>query len=110
MQEHAGRASQPGAATQPSARGRCQGDPLALVGASIVPTHGPPVIAQGNVVIRCGRIESIGKATPVPATARTVDVRGKWIIPGLIDAHIHFFQSGGLYTRPDIVDLRAVTP
>src|SRR4030095_13741938 len=36
--------------------------------------------------------------------------RGKWIIPGLIDAHVHFSQSGGLYTRPDIIDLRSRRP
>ncbi|MCZ6523148.1 MAG: amidohydrolase family protein, partial [Alphaproteobacteria bacterium] len=35
---------------------------------------------------------------------------GKWIIPGLVDAHIHLFQSGGAYTRPDIIDLRAHRP
>jgi imidazolonepropionase-like amidohydrolase len=29
-------------------------------------------------------------------------------IPGLIDSHVHFFQSGGLYTRPDAIDLRSV--
>ena len=31
-------------------------------------------------------------------------------MPGFIDAHVHFFQSGNLYTRPDAVDLRAVVP
>src|SRR5262249_40168073 len=42
------------------------------------------------------------------AGASVVDLRGKWIVPGLIDAHVHFFQSGGLYTRPDAIDLRNV--
>jgi predicted amidohydrolase YtcJ len=31
-------------------------------------------------------------------------------MPGMIDAHIHFFQSGGLYTRPDGMNLSAVYP
>jgi cytosine/adenosine deaminase-related metal-dependent hydrolase len=31
-------------------------------------------------------------------------------MPGMTDAHIHFFQTGGLYTRPDGLDLRAVYP
>jgi imidazolonepropionase-like amidohydrolase len=47
---------------------------------------------------------------PIPPEARVIDASGKWIIPGLIDAHIHFFQSGGLYTRPDVIDLRDVRP
>ncbi len=46
----------------------------------------------------------------VPPKARPIDVSGKWIIPGLIDAHVHFFQSGGVYTRPDVIDLRAHRP
>ena len=46
----------------------------------------------------------------IPEGAQVVDVSGKWIIPGLVDAHIHLFQSGGLYTRPDIIDLRSIRP
>ena len=42
----------------------------------------------------------------LPNNAQVIDARGKWVIPGLIDAHVHFSQSGGLYTRPDIIDLR----
>lgn len=39
-----------------------------------------------------------------------IDGTDKFLIPGLTDAHIHFFQSGGLYTRPDAIDLRKHTP
>lgn len=46
----------------------------------------------------------------IPPEAQVIDARGQWIVPGLIDAYIHFFQSGGLYTRPDILDLRSVRP
>jgi len=37
-----------------------------------------------------------------------IDARGKFILPGYIDTHVHFFQSGGLFTRPDAVDLTSV--
>lgn len=37
--------------------------------------------------------------------ANTFDAKGKYILPGLVDAHIHLFQSGGIYTRPDALDL-----
>lgn len=40
------------------------------------------------------------------STIINIDLKGKYLIPGLWDAHIHFFQSGGLYTRPDAIDLR----
>jgi imidazolonepropionase-like amidohydrolase len=39
-----------------------------------------------------------------------IDGKGQYLIPGLTDAHIHFFQSGGLYTRPDGLDLRKYMP
>ena len=37
-------------------------------------------------------------------------MKGKFLFPGLTDAHIHFFQNGGLYTRPDVIDLRMDRP
>lgn len=39
-----------------------------------------------------------------------IDAQGKFILPGYIDSHVHFFQSGDLYTRPDAVDLNSVRP
>jgi len=39
-----------------------------------------------------------------------IDGSGLYLMPGLIDAHIHLFQSGGLYARPDMLDLRHVRP
>ena len=36
---------------------------------------------------------------------KIIDGSKKFLIPGLIDSHIHFFQSGSLYTRPDAIDL-----
>src|SRR3954470_2167743 len=39
-----------------------------------------------------------------------IDAEGKFILPGYIDTHVHFFQSGGLFTRPDVVDLNNVRP
>jgi imidazolonepropionase-like amidohydrolase len=39
-----------------------------------------------------------------------VDVAGKWIVPGYIDAHVHLFDSGSLYTSPDDYDLTRFVP
>lgn len=41
---------------------------------------------------------------------KTIDGTGKYLIPGMTDAHVHFFQNGGLYTRPDAIDLRKEKP
>ena len=50
------------------------------------------------------------KKSKIPTGATVIDGNGKYLIPGLVDAHVHFFQSGGLYTRPDVIDLRADMP
>src|SRR6266566_5190203 len=94
----------------------CQAaDITAIVGATVVhPDRDlPSAIASNSTVIIAGsRIEAIGPAgsTPVPAGATRIDGKGKWVVPGLIDSHVHFFQSGNLYTRPDVADFNTWMP
>ena len=63
---------------------------LAVVGARVVPVEGDPV-PDGVVLVRDGRIEAIGPRgeVEVPADAEVVDAEGGWVLPGLIDAHVH---------------------
>src|SRR3989441_6031233 len=81
---------------------------IVIQGATLINGTGSSSIRNSAIVIDGGRIRDIGPRNEVrvPGNAQTVDARGKWVIPGLIDAHVHFSQSGGIYTRPDIVDLR----
>lgn len=60
-----------------------------------------------NIIITKDRIVATGAANKVkiPADATVIDGTGKYLMPGMTDAHIHFFQSGGLYTRPDAMNL-----
>lgn len=66
------------------------------------------LLANHTVVITGDRITDVQPTRKIkpPAKADIVDGTGKFLIPGLTDAHIHFFQNGGLYTRPDVIDLR----
>ena len=66
------------------------------------------LIPNQTVVITNDLISNIqsSKKIKIPANASVVDGTGKYLFPGLTDAHIHFFQNGGLYTRPDVIDLR----
>jgi imidazolonepropionase-like amidohydrolase len=66
-------------------------DGVALVGATLFDGSGGPVLPNSVVVVRRGRIESVGTRAgfTLPAKTREVDVTGRWIIPGLIDAHAH---------------------
>src|SRR5262245_19794699 len=83
-----------------------------IQGATLITGTGNPSIRNGSIVIDAGRIRDIGPRNEVrvPNNAQVVDARGKWVLPGLIDAHVHFSQSGGLYTRPDEIDLRSRRP
>ena len=71
-------------------------------GAGADPVENAVMIVVGDRILEVGGRDSI----EIPDSFPVVDVTGKWIVPGLIDAHIHYFQSGGLYTRPDVIDLR----
>ena len=88
---------------------------LAIVGATVIHPERAPLDAvapEQTVVIAGERIHSIGpsSSTPVPQGARVIDAHRKWLVPGLVDAHVHFDQSGNLYARPDIADLTGWMP
>ncbi len=80
----------------------------AIIGATLVNTDGTKPIKNAVILVEGPKISKVGTASKVkiPKGAEIINAEGKWIIPGLVDAHIHFFQSGGLYTRPDVIDLR----
>lgn len=70
------------------------------------------LLNRQTVVIDKDRISNVGASEKikVPAGATVIDGTGKFLMPGLVDAHVHFFQSGGVYTRPDGLDLRKYKP
>ena len=99
-----------GAAAQ-TPQARAAGAPMALVGATLVNPGAPPV-RDAVVVTRGQRIACAGRRAEcaIPAGARTVDVRGAYIVPGLIDAHVHYSQTGWVDGRPDAFDVRGELP
>lgn len=61
---------------------------------SLVLRNGRVLTPEGSwvdvsVQITDGRIGTVGENIPAPADASVIDVQSKWIIPGLIDAHVH---------------------
>lgn len=86
--------------------------PMVFTGATTIDPGTATVIADANLVIDGERIVAVGPRaqTPVPAGARVIEAKGRWILPGYVDSHVHFFQSGGLYTRPDVLDLNKARP
>ena len=65
--------------------------PIALVHAAVIDGTGGPVLEDGVVVVRGRTIEAVGPAAgvAVPAGARIIDARGKAVMPGLADMHVH---------------------
>jgi imidazolonepropionase-like amidohydrolase len=47
------------------------------------------IIENGSILVRDGKIAAVGREIQVPAGTTEVDARGKWITPGIIDAHSH---------------------
>jgi imidazolonepropionase-like amidohydrolase len=63
-------------------------EPLALINANVVDVRAGRVVTAVTVIVRDGRIESVGK--PASTTGlRTLDLRGRHLVPGLMDAHTH---------------------
>lgn len=63
---------------------------LVLRDVTVIDGRGGAPKEHATVVIRDGRIESVGHGkVKAPAGATEVDLPGRWLIPGLIDAHVH---------------------
>jgi imidazolonepropionase-like amidohydrolase len=86
--------------------------PLLIVGGTLIDGSGAPPRRNEGILIERGRFRTVGSEAlrRIPREARTIELVDKWIVPGFIDGHVHFFQTGGLDARPDIVPHPAGTP
>lgn len=69
---------------------------MLLKNATVISMTGPNSApsAPADVLIEGGRITKIAAQIPVPADRQATDLRGKFLLPGLIDAHCHITASG----------------
>ena len=74
----------------------------AFTGARLIDGTGGPALEDAVLVVRNGRIEAVGarSGVEIPADAEQVDVTGRTIIPGLINAHGHINNVRGLESDP----------
>ncbi|MBW8683185.1 amidohydrolase family protein [Chitinophaga rhizophila] len=86
--------------------------PICITHANVIDVINNKTLRDQTIVITQDRITQTGPTAKIkpPADAVIIDATGKYIMPGMTDAHVHFFQSGGLYTRPDAVNLTAIYP
>jgi len=62
---------------------------LVLVHANLIDGVSPDVFPDATIVVRDGRIESVGKNVSAPTGAQVIDIKGRWLLPGFVDAHVH---------------------
>ncbi|MBI3978674.1 MAG: amidohydrolase family protein [Chloroflexi bacterium] len=71
---------------------------IVLTGATVITCEGDQIIRDGAVVLEGERIRWVGpagEAPPAPPDAVVYDARGKTVLPGLVNAHIHFTMRRG---------------
>ncbi|MFQ5704945.1 MAG: amidohydrolase family protein [Gemmatimonadales bacterium] len=73
-----------------AAQAQDAGQAVALVGATVIDPGVDQPIRNATVLVRSGKIQSVtaGGGT-VPGDARVIDLGGRYLVPGLIDAHVH---------------------
>lgn len=80
----------------------CEPQPpaTAFVGARLIDGTGAAPIENAGLIVREGRVEAVGprEAVEIPANATIVDVSGKTIMPGMVNAHGHVGDTRGLET------------
>lgn len=82
---------------------------LVLQGATVFVGDELEPAENAVVVIRNGLIDCVGRDCDIPETGvELFDATGMWIIPGLIDTHVQYSQTGGIDTSPSSFDLRDV--
>ncbi|MBI1343537.1 MAG: amidohydrolase family protein [Terrimonas sp.] len=92
----------------------CQVSPAQVLvrNVTVVDVEKKKLLAGYDVITADGRIAVVEKTKKDRSTdgLSVIDGTGKFLVPGFTDAHVHFFQSGGLYARPDVIDLRKYRP
>lgn len=66
---------------------------VAFVGVNVIPMDKEQILLNQTVIIRDGIIVEIGKKLKIPKNAQLIDGKGKYLIPGLTDMHVHLFTD-----------------
>ncbi len=67
--------------------------PFAIANVSLLSEDGETMIPNQTILIKDGLIAAIDSSLNIPVGTKVIDGTGKYLIPGLIDSHVHLFQS-----------------
>jgi imidazolonepropionase-like amidohydrolase len=62
---------------------------LVLIHANVIDGVSAQPRRDAAIVIRAGKIVSVDSEVPKPGWAVVIDLQGRWVLPGLIDLHVH---------------------
>lgn len=85
---------------------------LLIKNTNLVDVEKKKILSGQTVLVMDGKISSVdkNKQYKLPEGTTILEGEGKYLVPGFTDVHVHFFQSGGIYARPDAIDLRKIRP
>lgn len=89
--------------------GSAAAETLAFVDARIFDGAGAPVIEDGVVIVRDGRISEVGTggSVTVPAGAEVIELGGRWLMPGFVNAHGHVNAEGDRSSTAEQLEIYA---
>ena len=69
---------------------------LVITGVNIINVLEKAIHENSTIICSCGKIDKIGSAETIsiPEDAEVLDLSGRYILPGLIDAHVHLAHPG----------------
>jgi imidazolonepropionase-like amidohydrolase len=76
--------------------------PLLLKNGNIITVSGDN-IAGGDILIQGGKIAKVGKNLAAPSDAEVIDLKGQWVMPGIIDSHSHIAIEGDVNEMGDLI-------
>jgi dihydroorotase len=79
---------------------------VVIQGGRVIDPHGG-VDGVRTLLLRDGTIAAVGERVDVPAGARVVDAKGRWVTPGFVDLHVHLREPGQEYKESVATGARA---
>jgi imidazolonepropionase-like amidohydrolase len=79
---------------------------IAILGGYVVPIDGEP-IEDATVIVTDGKITAVGANAAAPSGTPVINATGKWVLPGLIDAHAHLgvWEEGDGWAGDDVNEM-----
>lgn len=95
----------------PEVPGAPQETAIALVGATVCPVSAPP-LEDATLVFDQGRVTALGRNVAIPPGAKRIDVRGRRVYPGLINAYsqLGLVEIGAVRATRDYAETGTVNP